>query len=186
MADSVEETVAEGKLLQNRVRVWENREELHNELYYGKMIEDYLELSLAEALHLVDRDELTVQEEDSDRTLDRETLFDRFTAVDEEFPQKYAVYSDLRERGYILKSGFKFGTHFRVYPRGVNPYKEGPKTQKEHTKWVVHAVPENHTFTYQEMSRAVRLAQNIRATMLWGIVDTENEVTYYRIDRITP
>ncbi len=181
MAD---EGPVEGKLLQNRVRVWENQEELHSELYYGKMIDDYLELSLVETLHLVDRDELLVHEDDDE--LSREELFDRFTGVDDEFPQKYAVYSDLRERGYILKSGFKFGTHFRVYPRGVNPYKEGPKTQKEHTKWVVHAVPENHTFTYQEMSRAVRLAQNIRATMLWGIVDTENEVTYYRIDRITP
>ncbi len=184
MADTADDTPIEGNLLQNRVRVWDGKEELHDELYYGKLIEDYLELSLSEALHLVDRDELVVTEEDEELT--REALFDRFTAVDDEFPQKYAVYSDLRERGYILKSGFKFGTHFRVYPRGVNPYKEGPKTQKEHTKWVVHAVPENHTFTYQEMSRAVRLAQNIRATMLWGIVDTENEVTYYRIDRITP
>lgn len=174
----------DGKLLQNRVRIWDNMEELHSELYYGKMIEDYLELSLVEALHLVDRGELLVKEDDTE--LSREEMFDRFTTVDDEFPQKYAVYADLRERGYILKSGFKFGTHFRVYPRGVNPYKEGPKTQKEHTKWVVHAVPENHTFTYQEMSRAVRLAQNIRATMLWAIVDTENEVTYYRIDRITP
>lgn len=176
--------VVEGKLLQNRVRVWDNQEELHDDLYYGKEIEDYLELSLVESLHLVDRGELVVHENDAE--LSREALFDRFTGVDDEFPQKYAVYRDLRERGYILKSGFKFGTHFRVYPRGVNPYKEGPKTQKEHTQWVVHAVPENHTFTYQEMSRAVRLAQNIRATMLWAIVDSENEVTYYRIDRITP
>jgi len=178
------ENTVVGKLLENRVRVWDRQEEIHDELYYGKHVEDFLELSLVEALHLVDRDELMVAEDDTE--LDREQLFDRFSQVDDEFPQKYAVYSNLRERGYILKSGFKFGTHFRVYPRGVNPYKEGPKTQKEHTKWVVHAVPENHTFTYQEMSRAVRLAQNIRATMLWGIVDTEDEVTYYRIDRITP
>lgn len=174
----------DGKLVENRVRVWDDPEDLHEELYYGKLQDDYLELSLVEALHLVDREELTVKE--GDEALSREELFDRFTAVDEEFPQKYAVYDDLRERGYILKSGFKFGTHFRVYPRGVNPYKEGPKTQREHTKWVVHAVPEQHTFTYEEMSRAVRLAQNIRATMLWGIVDSEEEVTYYRIDRITP
>jgi len=174
-----------GALLQNTVRVWEDYDDLHDELYYGKVIEDdHLDLSLTEAMHLVDREELTVQEDGAQ--LDREGLFDRFAAIDDEFPQKYRVYSDLRERGYILKSGFKFGSHFRVYPRGVNPYKDGPKSQNEHTKWVVHCVPEDHSLGYAEMSRAVRLAQNIRATMLWAVVDSERGVTYYRMERITP
>ncbi|MDY6777385.1 MAG: tRNA-intron lyase [Candidatus Nanohaloarchaea archaeon] len=173
-----------GTLLQNKVRVWDDYQSIHEDLYYGKIFEDHLDLALSEAMHLVERDELEVEE--NSETLDQEELFDRFSQADEEFPQKYAVYSDLRERGYIIKSGFKFGAHFRVYPRGVNPYKEGPKTQKEHTKWVVHAVPENHTLGYAEMSRAVRLAQNIRATMLWAVVDAEKGVTYYKVERITP
>ena len=176
--------MVEGKLLQNRVRVWEGYEGIHSELYYGKMFEDHLDLSLSEAMHLVERDELVVRDENG--KIDREKLFDRFCSLDDEFQQKYIVYSDLRERGYILKSGFKFGAHFRVYPRGVNPYKDGPKSQKEHTKWVVHAVPEDHSLTFSEMSRAVRLAQNIRATMLWGVVDSEKGVTYYKVERITP
>ncbi len=178
---------ATGKIAESRVKVMEEEEaeEIHGELYYGKFVEDgSLELSPVEALHLVDRDELKV--EDSGEELDREDIYDRFTDIDEEFDYKYKVYNDLRDRGYIVKSGFKFGTHFRVYPRGVNPYSEGPKKQKEHTKWVVHAVPENHTLSFQEMSRAVRLAHNIRATMLWGIVDSEGGVTYYEVERITP
>lgn len=173
-----------GTFLENRVRVWEDWKELFEDLYYGKEFEDHLELSLVEAMHLLERGELEIEADDE--TLSEEAAFDRFTGVDSEFMQKYTVYSDLRERGYILKSGFKFGAHFRVYPRGVNPYTEGPKTQREHTKWVVHAVPENHDFTYQEISRAVRLAQNIRATMLWAVVDSEEEVTYYKVDRVTP
>ncbi|MFB6265688.1 MAG: tRNA-intron lyase [Candidatus Nanohaloarchaea archaeon] len=174
----------QGKLLENRVRVFEDWDEIFEELYYGKEFEDYLELSLVEAMHLVDREELNVEEDGEE--LDKERLQERFVERDEEFPQKYAVYSDLRDRGYIVKSGFKFGAHFRVYPRGVNPYKEGPKEQREHTKWVVHAVPQDQTFTYTDVSRAVRLAQNIRATMLWGVVDPEEEVTYYRVEHVTP
>lgn len=176
--------MVEGKLLQNRVRVWEDYEDVHRKLYYGKEFEDYLDLSLSEAMHLFDRDEIDIK--DSGEVLSREELFDRFSSLDDEFQHKYAVYSDLRGRGYILKSGFKFGAHFRVYPRGVNPYKEGPKSQNEHTKWVVHAVPENNSLSFAEMSRAVRLAQNIRATMLWGVVDSEKGVTYYKVERITP
>ncbi|MCJ7450468.1 MAG: tRNA-intron lyase [Candidatus Nanohaloarchaeota archaeon QJJ-9] len=174
----------EGNLLENKVRVWEGYEEIHEELYYGKEFEDHLDLSLAEAMHLVERKEIEVYK--NDEKIGKEELFDRFTEIDDEFIQKYAVYSDLRERGYILKSGFKFGSHFRVYPRGVNPYKKGPKSQKEHTKWVVHSVPEDHNLSYSEMSRAVRLAQNIRATMLWAVVDSEKGVTYYKMERITP
>ncbi|MDY6769704.1 MAG: tRNA-intron lyase [Candidatus Nanohaloarchaea archaeon] len=173
-----------GTLLENRVRVFEDWDSIFEDLYYGKEQGEYLELSLVEALHLVERGELTVEEDGEE--LSGEALHDRLVDRDGEFPQKYAVYDDLRERGYIVKSGFKFGAHFRVYPRGVNPYKEGPKEQREHTKWVVHAVTQDEQFTYTDVSRAVRLAQNIRATMLWGVVDPEEEVTYYRVDHVTP
>jgi tRNA-intron endonuclease len=175
-----------GKLAESSVKVWneEEAEEIHSERYYGKFVDDKLELSPVEAMHLVDREELEVEDEGEEMT--RSEIYDYFSEVDDEFDHKYKVYADLRERGFIVKSGFKFGAHFRVYPRGVNPYKEGPKSQKEHTKWVVHAVPENHTLSFQEMSRAVRLAQNIRAQMLWAVVDSEAGVTYYEVEHITP
>jgi len=177
-----------GKLADAKLKVWdeEDADELHSEFYYGKYVDDdYLELSLVEALHLYDRDQLEVQNADEE-ALSREDMFHMFSEMDDDFDQKYAVYSDLRERGYIVKTGFKFGAHFRVYPRGVNPYKEGPKEDREHTKWIVHAVPENYNQSYQDMSRAVRLAQNIRAQMMWGVVDSEREVTYYEVGRATP
>lgn len=177
----------EAKLYESGVKVFDEdqAEEIHSEKYYGKMLDSgELHLSPVEALHLVDREELEVKE--ANDVLSREELFDHFKHIDEEFDFKYQTYSDLRERGLIVKSGFKFGAHFRVYERGVNPYKEGPKTQKDHTKYVVHAVPENHTMSFQEMSRAVRLAQNIRAEMLWAVVDSEGGVTYYEVEHLTP
>jgi tRNA-intron endonuclease len=178
-----------GKLVESRVRITdsEDAEEVYSDYYYGKYQgegEEVLELSLSEAMHLVDRDVIEV--EGSGETLSREELYDRLVELDDEFPHKYKVYADLRERGYIVKSGFKFGSHFRVYEEGVNPYSDGPKRQKQHTKWVVHAVPENETLSFSEMSRAVRLAHNIRATMLWGVVDSEGGVTYYEVERSKP
>jgi len=178
----------QGVLIKNKVVVAKKFDEVYKEKYYGKIIDsgdkEQLDLSLIEAMHLLNKGELILK--DGKKKLKKDDAFLKFCAVDDEFPQKYTVYADLRERGYIVKSGFKFGTHFRVYSRGVNPYKEGPKHQKEHTKWVVHAVPENYTLSYQEMSRAVRLAQNIRTKMLWAVVDSENEPTYYEIVRIRP
>lgn len=176
-----------GKLYESGVKIFdeEEAEEIHREKYYGKILESgELHLSPVEALHLVDREELEI--EDDGEILSREEFHDYLKEIDDEFDFKYAAYSDLRERGLIVKSGFKFGAHFRVYERGVNPYKDGPKKQKDHTKYVVHAVPENHTMSFQEMSRAVRLAQNIRAQMLWAVVDSESGVTYYEVDHLTP
>lgn len=175
-----------GKVSGSTVKVWdeEQAEEVHTEKYYGKIMEEgHLELSPVEALHLLDREELEIENEG--KALERDEAYQKFCSVDEEFDHKYTVYSDLRERGFIVKSGFKFGSHFRVYPRGVNPYTEGDKRERQHTKYLVHAVPENYTMSFQEMSRAARLAQNVRATMLWGVVDTENDVTYYEVERTT-
>lgn len=178
--------MAEGKLTESRVVVrGEDAEHIHDDKYYGKMQEDgRLELSLEEAYHLVKRDSLDVR--DDEGSIEEDEMFEIFSEKDDEFDFKYSVYSDLRERGLIVKSGFKFGAHFRVYERGVNPYVSGSKKQRQHTKWIVHAVPEHETMSFQEMSRAVRLAQNIRATMLWAVVDSESQVTYYEVGHTNP
>ncbi len=91
----------------------------------------------------------------------------------------------MRDRGYLCKTGFKFGTVFRVYDRGVK-IKKGAKAPHEHTRYIVQPVAEESAFSLPEMSRAVRLAQNIRATLVWAVVDRESDVTYYQVIRITP
>ena len=109
-------------------------------------------------------------------------FYDYAMGIDERFAERYRVYEDMREKGLLVRTGFKFGCDFRVYERGVN-LKRGPKSQKEHTKWTVFCVPEDYTCSFQELSRAVRLAHNIRAKMLWAIVDDEGDCTYYQITR---
>ena len=156
----------------------EELKEIHSEAYYGKIKEGRLELSPSEITHIIERGLIEVEESFDE-------VYDYFSQHDNEFREKYSAYSDLRERGLIVKTGFKFGAHFRVYERGVNPYKED-KGRKEHTKFIVHAVRENKEMSFQEMSRAVRLASNIRAKMLWAVVDSEKDVTYYKVQHTTP
>lgn len=165
------------------INVEEDIEEVYSQYYYGKKTDQGLELSFTEGMHLFDRDlaEISVEGENPGR----EELYREFVERDEEFELKYRVYSDLRERGFIVKSGFKFGTHFRVYPRGANPYTD-EKGKKDHTKWVVQAVRESESRDMEEISRAVRLAHNIRARMLWGVVDSEGDVTYLEIKHVKP
>lgn len=183
-----EGVLATAELLENKVVIWKKWEPVYEEKYFGKIIDEekvkYLQLSLAEAMLLLEKGLIEIKL--GKKKLSEKVFYEKCCKIDEEFPQKFAVYRDLRNRGFIVKSGFKFGTHFRVYERGVNPYKEGSKTAKEHTKFNVHAFPENFTCSYAELSRYVRLSQNIRAKALMAVVDEEGEPTYYVVQRVRP
>jgi len=185
LEDLKKKKIYKGVLLKNKVYVFDKTEaeEVYDIGCFGKIKDDKNELSLEESLLLMKRNRLKVFKDDKE--MNEEEFYKYACSVDDEFPWKYTVYEELRNRGLLVRTGFKFGTHFRVYARGVK-LKRGPKTLKEHTKWIVHAVPENYTCSFPELSRAVRLAHNIRAKMLWAVVDEEGDVTYYEIIRKTP
>jgi tRNA-intron endonuclease len=177
----------EGELLEQRVIVWDK--ETFSELEesgYGKTLEDRLELTLIEAMFLLNKGKLNVfvKDEKKKKKLSKEELYDYCTENERNFHARLVVYTDLRDRGFLVKTGLKFGCDFRVYEKGVK-LKKGPKAEFEHTRWVVHAIPEEFTCSFPELSRAVRLAQNIRTEMIWAIVDSESCVTYYGIKRLT-
>lgn len=186
------EKIWEAELVENRVIIWDSDAVvLYDENAYGKPLPEdnpeRLELDLIEATYLVEKQKLKVFIKDKKKKgkLGFKDLMELGTKNVNEFHPQFTVFRDLRERGYVVKTGYKFGAHFRLYDRGVK-LKRGPKAPHEHTKAIVHAVVEESAFSLPEMSRAVRLAHNIRATMWWAIVDREGDVTYYSLSRITP
>ncbi|MCH8147735.1 MAG: tRNA-intron lyase [Planctomycetes bacterium] len=175
------EYIPKGKLFSTRVVVDKDFEELV-ERNYGKQVADRLELSLVEALYLVEKKRLSVSRE---RKLSFTRLLGHAHKKDKRMHERFTVFKDLRDRGLVVKTGFKFGCDFRVYQRGVG-VKRGPKAPSEHTKWIVYAIPEDYRSSFQELSRAVRLAHSIRARMLWALVDNEGDVTYLEVTRLKP
>ncbi len=175
----VVDTTLEG----DKVIVVENSEHVFEPGFYGKQIGDRLELALVEAVLLLRRGRIKVHS--GKKHMDFKELYDHSASLDSRFSERYRVYEDLRDRGLLVRTGFKFGCDFRVYERGVQ-LKKGPKSSKEHTKWIVFSVSEDYSCSFQELSRSVRLAHNIRARMLWAVVDNEGDVTYYQITRHKP
>lgn len=175
--------VVDTLLEEDKVIAVENREHVYEPGYYGKDLGERLELALVEAVLLLKRGRIRVTSQG--KQLSFKELYDHACSIDKRFTHKYRVYEDLRERGLLVRTGFKFGCDFRVYERGVQ-LKKGPKSAKEHTKWIVFSVPEDFTMSFAELSRSVRLAHNIRARMLWAIVDAEGECTFYIIQRMKP
>lgn len=186
------EKVWEGELLEKRVVLWDSGAvAIYDESGYGKPLPEEkpnrVELDLTEATYLVEKEKLKIftKEKGKKKKIELKELIEIGSKNVDMFHSSLIVYRDLREKGYLVKTGFKFGTVFRVYERGVKLVR-GPKAPHEHTKWIVQPVAEEAAFSLPEMSRAVRLAHNIRATLLWAVVDKESDVTYYELTRITP
>jgi len=78
-----------------------------------------------------------------------------------------------------VRTGFKFGADFRVYPRGKRP-------GEAHTQWVVNVFPESRRIGMHELSNSVRLAGNVKALLLIAVVDNEDSISYYEAARLVP
>lgn len=178
--------IPKAELEENRLVVWgkEEANQLFNDGWFGELFDDRLELSLIEGTFLLERKKIEIRKDKKKVSL--KGMYKHNQKIDTRFVIRYVVYKDLRERGLPVRTGFKFGCDFRVYERGVTPIKKGPKAQHEHTKWIVFCVAEDYACSFQELSRAVRLAHNIRSHMLWAVVDNENDVTYYQITYLSP
>ena len=83
-----------------------------------------------------------------------------------DFKMLYQVYEDWREKGYVIKTGFKFGTHFRVYFPGAKP---GNNENWVHSKHVIHVFPKNSKLLISEWARAIRVAHSVRKTFILAI-----------------
>lgn len=81
------------------------------------------------------------------------------------------VYTDLRRKGLLPKTGLKYGCHFRAYV-DVN---EG------HSRYLIHATPSG-TLPAYDLSARVRLANGVNKKMIFA---SENDgVKYVRVEWI--
>ena len=152
-----------------------NIAKIHEKSHYGNMTEDGLELSLIEALYLMEKGKLEVNIDSDDVTIKKLIKLIRgqgsFT--------NYIVFKDLRNRGYIVKTGFKYGSEFRLYERGKSPG-EG------HSNYLVKVASENSKFMMSDLSSYVRVAHGVNKKLLFAVVDDENDITYYNVEWTRP
>jgi tRNA-intron endonuclease, archaea type len=112
----------------------------------------------------------------------RKDLIKEATSRRREFMLLYEVYKDWRERGYVIKTGFKFGTHFRLYFPGARPVKQDEKNWI-HSKHVIHVFPRESRLLTSEWARAIRVAHSVRKTFILA-VPGKKEVKKVEIDFI--
>ncbi|WP_414469381.1 tRNA-intron lyase [Methanobacterium sp. ACI-7] len=148
---------------------------LHEKSHYGNLIAEGLQLSLIEALYLAEKERITISKHDKEVSI--EEMFKLIRK--EDLFTKYLVFSDLRNRGYIVKTGFKYGSEFRLYERGKSP-------GNGHSDYLVKVIPEDYELRTSDFSSYVRVAHGVNKKLLFAVVDEENDITYYNVEWTRP
>ncbi len=121
-----------------------------------------LELSLLEATYLAEKGLLEVWTPGRDEPLSIDELRERARRAIAEFDQQYLVYKELREGGYVVRSGLKFGSDFAVYEYGPGI---------DHAPFLVHVMDMHADLDPIEIVRAGRLSHAVRKTFIVAAVD---------------
>ncbi|MCG7845099.1 MAG: tRNA-intron lyase, partial [Methanomassiliicoccales archaeon] len=169
-------TLAEGALLDDAVIVLgEEADRLYENGYYGKKIGPMLQLSLLETAYLMEKGRLEVRSIRSGQKMGDKGFLNTAKRSQPDFSLRMRAYEDLRSRGMVVKTGFKYGTHFRVYEG--NP-------ANHHSRYLVHVVPDDYSTVWAEISRAVRLAHGVKKEILFA--SSGEHLRYVKLTRVRP
>jgi tRNA-intron endonuclease len=150
-------------------------------VYKQHLRDKILKLDFIETLFLA-KNGYKVIDNKTGKLLSFEKLLRKIKKNQKNVESLFDVYEDWRSRGYIIKTGFKFGTHFRLYFPGASPIRE--KSKWIHSKHVIHVFPKNVKMIMSEWARAVRVAHSVRKTFIMAIPGMREEYEKGEIDFI--
>ena len=148
---------------------------LHEKSKFGKIEADFLHLSLIEACYLLEKGRLNIYEDDVKCSVGY--LID--IIKEQNLYAKYIVYRDLKDRGFVIKTGFKYGSEFRLYNRGGGP-------GQGHSDYLVKIIFENYDINALDFASYVRVSHGVNKKLLLAIVDEDFDITYYNVEWTRP
>jgi tRNA-intron endonuclease len=157
----------------NRLIVWDIEQSriLYNTGFYGKPLgtprpkEEFdtpLLLDPVEALYLLEKKIISVQK--GKTSLSKKRLRNIAEKTFTGFKDKYRVYQDLRNKGYVVTPGIKYGCDFAVYENGPG---------LDHAPYIIQLMNSNMELSAAEIVKAGRLATTVRKAFMLAIVDEE-------------
>jgi tRNA-intron endonuclease, archaea type len=177
--------VISGRLIENRIVIWDisDSRALFGSGYYGKPLgipkpkgTDFdapLVLDLIEGCYLVEKRRLQLFHIDGKQvSLNEIRKICKKQYVD--FDAKYLVFQNLRNKGYIVTPGIKFGCDFAVYEQGPGI---------DHAPYLVRVFRATDDLTATGVVLAGRLATTVKKQFILALPKvTERKVDYVGFD----
>jgi tRNA-intron endonuclease len=165
-----------GLLREDGVRISKdkNAEEISSR-GYGTAENDTVLLTFYEALYLLDKNMLEIEDEKGKR-VDFRRLLQRYERVDENAWAKYLTYRDLRSRGYAIREGFGLGVDFRVYERG--------EYGKDTAKYLILSIQEGKPISLEDLANALKQCQSLKKELILAVMNRRGETVYYSVSQL--
>lgn len=177
--------VISGRLIENRIVIWDisDSRALFGSGYYGKPLgipkpkginfDAPLVLDLIEGYYLVEKRRLQLFYIDGKQvSLNEIRKICKKQYVD--FDAKYLVFQNLRNKGYIVTPGIKFGCDFAVYEQGPGI---------DHAPYLVRVFRATDDLTATGVVLAGRLATTVKKQFILALPKvTERKVDYVGFD----
>lgn len=167
-----------GILLENRVIIFNEKlsTALLDKEFFGKPYGNGLQLSLVESLYLLEKEVIDIREKAIGGRLTLKKFKDIVSKSQPDINERLYVYKDLKKKGLIVKTGFKFGVHFRAYTK---------KPDITHAEYLINVIDKKFKSVWAEISRAVRLAHSVNKEIVFARVDGK-KIDYIRLGRLRP
>ena len=110
----------------------------------------------------------------------KKITFDSFIRMcqksDSDTLTKFLIYRDLRNRGYVVKDGFGFGSDFRVYERGHFGQKGA--------KFLVFGFSEGYQEKIGSLQKKIEEITHMGKDPIIAVIERRGEVIYYKISKM--
>ena len=173
----ISEVKIKGLLVEKGVKISENQkvDELSSK-GYGVAENDGFLLTFYEALYLLDREQIEVEDKKGGK-VDFQDLLKRYKSVEKDAWSKYLVYRDLRSRGYVVREGFGLGVDFRVYERG--------EYGKNTAKYLILNIQEGKPVTVEKLAHIMKQCQSLKKELVLAVTNRRGEIVYYSVSQLT-
>ena len=172
----MEETpLVEGELISDQTII-SNKEMIHElEIKgYGEKEDEKLILKFFETLYLLYAQKLILKK--GKKTIDFNSLMSTYQNQDPETLTKFLIYRDLRNRGYVVKDGFGFGSDFRVYERG--------HFGEKGAKFLIFGLNEGQQEKMGILQKKIEEITQMGKEPIIAVIERRGEVIYYKINRM--
>jgi len=143
---------------------------------YGITEDGKLRLTFYEALFLLGKGAIEVEDEETGTKMLFQDLLKRFQSVDKDAWVRYLIYRDLRSRGYVAREGFGLGIDFRVYERG--------DYGRETAKHLIFGIQEGQPVSVETLARTQRYVQNLKKNLILAVINRRGEIVYYSLSQL--
>ena len=167
-----------GMLLANSVVVSDKKtaRELFEKEFFGKPFGEGIQLSMVETLYLLERENIELRNVKNNMKLSLSKLKNIIKKSQPDIEQIFTVFKDLKKHGMLVKTGFKFGSHFRAYTK---------KPDENHAEYLIHVVDKKYKVIWAEISRAVRLAHSVNKEIIFAKIENK-KIDYVKFGRLRP